>query len=114
MAERYSRVFSLPTARYAPDCPVVLAAGALLKDNLTGGILAQLKFENISAKPIIGLKVQVMPFDLAGQPLHSATQSYLDMTIPYGTQFGQKIGIPISDPSARSCEVTVIQVIFRF
>jgi len=36
MNERYTRVFSLPENLYATGSPVVIAAGALLKDNQTG------------------------------------------------------------------------------
>ena len=35
MSERYSKVFSLPENLYAEGAPVVIAAGALLKDNQT-------------------------------------------------------------------------------
>ena len=33
MSERYARLFSLPEDRYSVGAPVVIAAGALLKDN---------------------------------------------------------------------------------
>ena len=36
MAERYSRLFSLKENLYSEGSPVVIAAGALLKDNQTG------------------------------------------------------------------------------
>lgn len=112
MDERYSRVFSLPSERYVPGCPVVLAAGALLKDNVTGGVLAQLKFRNISAKAIVGIKVRITPFDLAGKKLGDVEQNYLDMTAAYGTEFGQKTAFFLPDASARKYEVTVTQVVF--
>ena len=33
MAERYTRLYSLPGNLYTPGAPIVIAAGALLKDN---------------------------------------------------------------------------------
>ena len=45
MEERYTRLFSLPENLYSAGAPVMIAAGALLKDNQTGKVLAQLKAE---------------------------------------------------------------------
>ena len=36
MSERYSRLFSLPENLYAEGAPVVIAAGALLKESRNG------------------------------------------------------------------------------
>jgi len=36
MSERYSKLFAFPENLYAAGSPVVIAAGALLKDNQTG------------------------------------------------------------------------------
>ena len=59
MSERYHRLFSLPDNGYAQGAPVVLAAGALLKDNQTGQILAQLKIfaekEQVKLASVTGL-----------------------------------------------------------
>ena len=52
MSERYSRLFSLSENLYAEGAPVLIAAGALLKDNETGKVLAQLKLRSISDKKI--------------------------------------------------------------
>ena len=37
--ERYTSLYRLPENRYAASCPVLLAAGALLKDSRTGAVL---------------------------------------------------------------------------
>ena len=58
MSERYARLFALPENLYQPGSPVMILAGALLKDNQTGGILALMKFKNVGTKPIRGLKVR--------------------------------------------------------
>ena len=47
MAERYSRLFTLSNDLYTAGSPVVIAAGALLKDHQTGKVLAQLKLRSI-------------------------------------------------------------------
>ena len=53
MSERYSRLFALPADIYAEGAPVVIAAGALLKDNQTGKTIAQIKLHSISDEVII-------------------------------------------------------------
>ena len=39
MAERYTRLYTLPENLYTEGAPLVIAAGALLKDNQTGKVL---------------------------------------------------------------------------
>ena len=38
MGERYTRLFSLPEQLYIENAPVIISAGALLKDNKTDNI----------------------------------------------------------------------------
>ena len=65
MAERYTRLFSLSENLYASGAPVLIAAGALLKDNQTGKTLAQLKFKSLSEKNIKALKVTIAASDVS-------------------------------------------------
>ena len=65
MAERYSRLFTLPENLYTEGSPVIIAAGALLKDNQTGKVLAQLKLRSITEKDIQAVKVRLNLFDTA-------------------------------------------------
>lgn len=46
MNERYTKLFALSENLYTEGAPVVITARALLKDNQTGKILAQLKLKN--------------------------------------------------------------------
>lgn len=52
MADRYTKLFSLPADLYAAGSPVIIAAGNLLKDSQTGETLAQLKIQSIAKKTI--------------------------------------------------------------
>ena len=45
-----------PNNLYTQDSPLLIAAGALLKDNQTGNILAQIKFRSLSNKEIKAIK----------------------------------------------------------
>ena len=48
MGETYTRLYSLPERLYTMGAPVVVAAGALLKDNRNGNIIVQLKIQEYS------------------------------------------------------------------
>ena len=72
MSERYSRLFSLQENLYAAGAPLLIAAGALLKDNENGRVLAQLKLRNLDAGTVRAAKVSVCPLDAAGNPLGAA------------------------------------------
>ena len=113
MAERYSKLFSLPENQYAADAPVLIAAGALLKDNQTGKALAQIKFKSISEKQIKAVKVSVAAFDVAGKELEGVTEyQYLDLNVERNAEFGQKQAITLPDAVARSFKVNCTDVFF--
>ena len=91
MGERYARLFSLPENLYAAGAPVVIAAGALLKDNQTGKVLAQLKIQNIGDKSVKAATVRIVPLDTVGKPLgETVNYQYLDLNAARDTDFGQK------------------------
>lgn len=113
MSERYSKVFSLPENLYAEGAPVVIAAGALLKDNQTGRVVTQLKLRNISPKTIKAVTVRLFPMNTAGQPLGDAVSyEYLDLSSPRDADFGSKSAIPMPDKTTRSFGIRVAEVIF--
>ena len=113
MAERFTRTYTLPEGLYTPGAPVLIAAGALLKDNQTGQMLAQLKIKNISAKEIKATAVKLIAFDTAERKLEAgAEQQYLDLKVARDNYFGETVPIVIADNSARSYEVAVTEVVF--
>ena len=46
MAERFEKLFELPNNLYSSGSPVIVVAGALLKDTETGRIIVQLKYHS--------------------------------------------------------------------
>ena len=113
MSERYSKVFSLPENLYAEGAPVVIAAGALLKDNQTGRVVAQLKLRNISPKTIKAATVCLSPMNTVDNPLGDAVSyEYLDLNSARDTDFGSKSAIPMPDITTRSLNAAVVEVIF--
>lgn len=113
MSERYTRLFSLPGNLYAEGAPVAVVAGALLKDNQTGKVLAQLKLKSISAKEIRVAKVKVVPHDTVNKPLDGISHhEYLDLHVSRDQEFGQKEAIVLPNISTRGFSVSVTEVYF--
>lgn len=113
MSERYTKLFQLSENLYAEGSPVIIAAGALLKDNQTGRVIAQLKLRNISPKIIKAATVSLFPLNTASKPLGEAIRyEYLDLSSTRDTDFGSKSAIPLPDASTRSFSVAMTEVIF--
>ena len=92
---------------------MLIAAGALLKDNQTGKVLAQLKFRNISQKAIQSVKVKVNAYDTAGCPLAGMDSfSYLDLSVAANEEFGQSKPIYLPDATTRAFSVEILSVVF--
>ena len=90
MAERYSRLFSLPEDLYTEGAPLVISAGALLMDNQTGKVLAQLKLRSISDKVINSVKLLVTGTNRAGDILCREEHVYEGLNAARDSFFGQK------------------------
>ena len=113
MSERYSKLFALPENQYASGSPVVIAAGALLKDNQTGKVVAQLKLRSIDARRIKAATVCVIPFDTIGNPIgDSVRHQYLDLNVARDEEFVHKVAIALPNSATRSFAVTVEEIVF--
>lgn len=111
--ERYVNLFRLPEKLYIHGSPLLIAAGALLKDNQTGNILAQLKFRNISNKEIKAVKVCIKAFDVSGTEVQGIKDyQYLDLSAFCNAEFGQKMAVLLPDRVTRSFSVACTSVIF--
>ena len=113
MSERYSKLFALSENLYSAGAPVVIAAGALQKDNQTGKVFAQLKIRNIQDKAIKAATVKITPFDTVGKPLGGTVDyQYLDLSAKRDTDFGQKTPVMLKEAATRSFAASVSEVIF--
>lgn len=113
MTGRYERVFSLKENLYTAGSPVIILAGALLKDHQSGKILAQLKLKSIHDVPIKALTVKVWPGDTLFQSLGKPLDyQYLDLDINRDSEFGQSTPIVMPNVATRTFRVVVSEVIF--
>lgn len=109
--ERYSRFFSLPDNLHTEGSPVVIVSGGLLKDNLTGDILAQLKFRNVSEKVIRSVRVKINAYDAANnQRIGVEAFSYLNFSVMPNEEFGQGTPIRLPDVTTRSFSAEILSV----
>lgn len=114
MSERYKRLFTLPENLYSAGAPAVIAAGALLQDNMTGRLLAQLKIRNIQDKYIKAVKVRLFLLDTAGRPLGEEIEhQYLDVSAARDTDFGQKSPAFFPDVDVRAFSACVTEVVYE-
>ena len=112
MSERFVRLNTLPCL-YAEKSPVLIEAGALLKDNSSGRVLAQLKFKNLSDKIINCLTVKINTYDSADRLLETnIVYQYLDIRAARYCEFGSNIPIYLKDSSVRSFKISIKEVIF--
>lgn len=113
MAERYTRLFALTENLYQTASPVMIVAGALLKDTQTGRVLAQLKLQSLSDKPIKAAKVDITPLDVVGNELGEAVEhQYLDLNIHRDEAFGAKSPVALPDATTRAFRAAVTSVVF--
>ena len=112
MAERYSRLFSLPEDLYTAGAPLVIAAGALLMDNQTGRVLAQLKMRSISDKVINTVKLLVTGTNRAGDVLCKEEHAYEGINAARDSFFGAKEAVLLSDANVRVFSIQLLSVSF--
>lgn len=113
MSERYTKVFNLAENLYSLNSPVLISAGALLKDNINDKIVAQIKFKNISNKIIKAVRISIRSYDVVGiEQEYKIQHEYLDLAVERDEEFGQKEPVFLKENTARSFSVTVDEIIF--
>ena len=113
MAERFTRLFQLGNDLYSEGSPVIICAGALLNDTVTGAVIAQIKYQNISEKKIVAAKVQLCAYDAMRAALDERIEySYHNLDVPSGTYWGGDKAVIMPDKVTNSFEITGISVAF--
>ena len=114
MAERFTRLFQLGNDLYSEGSPVIVCAGALLNDTVTGAVIAQIKYQNISEKKIVAAKVYLCAYDAMGAALGERIEySYLNLNVPSGAYWGGDKAIILPDKASNSFEIVGVSVVFE-
>lgn len=112
MSERFTTLFKLPSNMYSVDSPIIVSAGALLKDTETGKIIVQIKYHSVSIATIKALKVTISSYDVFGEKVSEIDEyQYLDLNVNYGQEFGANKAIILPDEVTRSFKIDKIIVI---
>ena len=114
MSERFIKLFTAESNLYFDGSPVIIEAGALLKDTATEKIIAQLKILNLSEKTISYLSVYISPLDSMNRRIGEAIAfEYLDICVPTHTEFGSKQPLFMPNASTRAFEICGCDVRFE-
>lgn len=113
MSERYVKIFSLPNNLYAESAPVLIKAGALLKDTERNRMLVQLKFKSMSEKVITSLSVEFCSVDESGRLGEQSIEFCYDgIEVHCDSEFGDKTPIFIKNNDITGINVAVKRVGF--
>ena len=112
MDKRYCELYRFDRGYYKEGSPVIILACALLEDSLQNRVLAQIKFKNISPKPIKTLTVQVASFDSAERKIDSTENTYLDLDAACDKVFGSKVPVYLPEKQTRYFYPIVKEVVF--
>lgn len=114
MANRYQSLYRLQPNLYLEGSPVIIEAGALLKDTVTNKVLVQLRIRNLEEKRLIACKVALRAFEPNGTELDGVPEfSHMDISIAVGQDFGTKVPIYLPDGNTRRIEVSVTELVFE-
>lgn len=113
MAERFEKLYVLPSDLYSEGSPIIISAGSLLKDTETGKVIAQIKYHSISSMPIKALKIKVAAYDISDVEIEGVDEyQYLDLNVKQGQDFGANKAIVLPNIVTRSFGITSVEVIF--
>ncbi len=113
MSERYSRIRNIQAPLYGIGYPVMVEAGALLKDNKTNDTVLQLQFRNISDKVVKAVSVSIQGYDMfeavAGEEV---PHEYVDLGAKRDDLFGDRQAIILKEPAIKRVGIKLLWVYF--
>lgn len=113
-AQRYETVIKDTDTYYSSNCPIVLAAYAVLFDTKKQKYMAQLKLRNCSSETISSVSVIVRSFDHFESVSEEVEDcQFTDVNAGYGEEFGTKTLIPLlKDVKIKKLGVAVNKIVF--
>ncbi len=114
MSERYIKRFSLSQQPTQPSgAPVKICAGNLLFDTQQNIALSQIKYENISGKPIREVMVNIFAFDNTGNKISAINNfKYVINTSSDDIFFGTDTPVILQNQNCVSFKVEIVNVAF--
>ena len=115
MADNNKKIelYSLPTALYAENSPVLIYAGSLVMDRFSEKVSVNLRLRNLDDREIIAATVYIQPYGTWGEPYpQEVIYRYNSLKAGHDQEFGTKKQIPMPDNNVRSFQVFVSEVTF--
>ncbi|NLA05573.1 MAG: protein kinase, partial [Firmicutes bacterium] len=98
---------------YFDGSPLILAAHVLVKDNLTGGVSVQCKFQNLGKERVEAVYIAISCVGVDREAVESIDEYvYLDLAAKPGLTFGDDQLIPLPDRTTRYYTITLQKVVF--
>ena len=114
MANRFQELYRLQPWLHIEGSPVIIEAGALLKDKTTDKVLAQIKIRNLENKVIKACKISIRAFEPNGTELEGLNDyPYMDLNAGLGQEFGSRIPIYLPSANTREMSVSVTETVFE-
>ena len=113
MSDRFQELYRIQPNLFIEGSPVLIEAGALLKDTVTDKVLALVKIKNLESKKVIACRVAIRAFGPDGTETEGLPDYlYVDIDAEIGQNFGAKIPVYLPDKTSRKMSVSVTQVVF--
>ncbi len=111
MSGQYDIAYNIPGMQYTPGVPVMVCDGNLLRDNVNGFFLVQLKLQNIYHKILNGIDVRIQVYDNAGNPIETKTYRYEGLRVARDQYAGGDVAVPLNDSRCAGFSVKVTGVL---
>lgn len=113
MRERYETIFRLEQGLYTASSPLAVTAGALMRDGLSGNLLCQLRFLNLSSRTVKAIQVELELLDGENQPLGKPLEHrFTDLMLKRDEEYGQRSAIVVPEKETRGFRVRVTEAAF--
>lgn len=113
MAQRFTKLYELPSGCYAPCAPVMIRAGALLRDNYSKNAVVQLRLYNLDERTIRSAKLAIYMWDDGGQQLgDEILRPYTGLKVGQDEEFGQRTALVLPFREVASFTACVAEVVF--
>ena len=108
---QYTITYQMPGMQYTPGVPVVVRDGNLLRDNVNGFFLAQLKLQNIYHKILRRIDVQIQVYDGMGNHIETRPYQYEGLQTARDQYAGGDVAVPLNDSRCAGFTVKVTGVL---
>ena len=113
MAERFTKLYASDGVPWLPDIPVLLMAGALLRDEYSGNLLCQLRLRSVSDRTVRAVTVRIELQDAAGRTLKPVKRhQFQDLSLQRDAETGSRTAIVLPRRDARAFSACVEEVVF--